>query len=70
MLYHSLEQWEDGLTTRSSLMLYAGRKARQCMPTEGAPTPSLHPQPAHLHALNVLKHDIPDSLVISSDVGI
>lgn len=70
MLQHSLERWETGLTTPSSWMLHAGRQNRQCTPTEGAPTPSLHPQPAHLHALNVLKHDVPDSLVISSDVGI
>lgn len=38
-----------------------------CFPRELA-RPS--PEAAHLHALNVLQHDISDSLVISSDVGI
>lgn len=57
----------DGLSTGSRCFAQGHgpgheRRRRGCHPHS--------PRPAHLHALNVPQHDIPDSLVVSSDVGV
>lgn len=61
---------EDSLTTRSSLDAFCRLTGQAVHTQKRGSYPFPPPQPAHLHALDVLKHDIPDSLVISSDVRI